>query len=275
MQLRFLRHGEYDKQLYNSCIHYANNGSIYGYDWFLNNTAREWDLIVEGDPYVSVLPLPRATNWRGQLQLRQPPLVPDLAIYSVKPLSPVRVNSFWEAVPAEFKSGELEVEPLSVPSEKSRFKFRAASGTNLDLNQPYEQIIDDFPASYLRDLGLAEAADLLPTGTLKPERVAAFFQAHSPKGKATEWAFHAIQRLMYQLLHRGWGSAYGVQNRQGDVLAMVFIAYSHGRLFPIVKVESPAGKKAGAMSLLWDMAIHSHAERPLRIKREELFPGGE
>ena len=173
---------------------------------------------------------------------------------------------------AEFKGGELEVEPLSIPSAKSRFKFRAASGTKLDLNQPYEEITDDFPPAYFRDLALAEAADLLPTGTLKPERVAAFFQEHNPKNKDTDWTFHAIQRLMYQLLHRGWGSVYGVQNRQGEVLAMTFIAYSHGRLFPIVKVESPAGKKAGAMTLLWDMAIHSHAERPLRIKREELFP---
>ncbi|MEM6396868.1 MAG: hypothetical protein AAF741_11025 [Bacteroidota bacterium] len=270
MQIQLIRHGEYDKTKYNSCVHYATNGSIYGYDWFLNSTARDWDLLVEGDPYVSVLPLPRAKNWWGRLELRQPPLVPELALYSVKPLSKKRVSAFWEAVPPEFKVGKLTMEPLSI-DKNSRFKLQQASGTKLDLSQPYQDIIDDFPSDYLRELGLAEKADLIPTGTLKPERLAAMYREQHGRTREAEFAFHAIQRLMYQCLHRGWGSAYGVQNRDGEVLAATFIAYSHGRLFPLFQLERPAGKEAGALTLLWDMVIHSHAERPLRIKREEIF----
>ncbi|MEO0625853.1 MAG: hypothetical protein AAFY91_02620 [Bacteroidota bacterium] len=216
------------------------------------------------------MPLPRAKNWWGRLELRQPPLIPELALYSVKPLSEKRVNAFWEAVPEEFRVGKLTLEPLSI-AKNSRFKLEKATGTNLDLSMKYDEIIDDFPSNYFRDLGLAEKADLIPTGTLKPERLADMYREQYGRTREAEFAFHAIQRLMYQCLHRGWGSAYGVQNRSGDVLAATFIAYSHGRLFPLFQLQRPAGKEAGALTLLWDMVLHSHAERPLRVKREEIL----
>jgi len=133
MDIRFIPQAHLDKQLYNSCVHFATNGSIYGYDWYLNNTAREWDVLVEGsDQYFSVLPLPHARNWWGQTRLKQPRPVPELALYSVRPLSPKRVQAFWDAVPPAYKGGHLTVEPWSIP-EKSRFKLLEASGTVLDL----------------------------------------------------------------------------------------------------------------------------------------------
>ena len=35
MDIHLVRREDIDKQLYNSCVHYATNGSIYGYDWYL------------------------------------------------------------------------------------------------------------------------------------------------------------------------------------------------------------------------------------------------
>lgn len=67
MDIRLIPQAEIDRQLYNSCVHFATNGNIYGYQWYLNNTARDWDVLVEGDNYVSVLPLPYGKNWLGQI----------------------------------------------------------------------------------------------------------------------------------------------------------------------------------------------------------------
>ncbi|MEL6141353.1 MAG: hypothetical protein AAFU67_07025 [Bacteroidota bacterium] len=271
MDIRFIPQDDIDRQLYNSCVHFATNGSIYGYDWYLNNTAREWDLLVEGaDQYFSVLPLPHARNWWGRTQLRQPRLVPELALYSVRPLSPKRVQAFWDAVPAAYKGGQLTLEPWSIP-EKSRFNLLEASGTVLDLSPEYEQVIDDFPASYFSELAKADLADLVPTGHLKPERIADLFLVNATSAADANWHFHAIQRLMYQALHRGWGSPFGIQNRQGEVLAAFFLMYSHSRIFPLVQVVTPIGKTVGARTRLWDDILRGHSGRPLRIKREEIF----
>lgn len=94
MTIRHIPQEAIDKQLYNSCTHYATNGSIFGYDGYLNATAKEWDVLVEGDNYVSVMPLPKGRNWLGRQQLVQPKLLPYLAVYSVKPLSPKRIQAF-------------------------------------------------------------------------------------------------------------------------------------------------------------------------------------
>jgi hypothetical protein len=268
MDIRFVPQAEIDKQLYNSCVHFATNGSLYGYDWFLNATAKEWDLLVEGDNYVSAMPLPHRKNWLGRSLLQQPTLVPDLAVYSVKPLSPKRIQSFWDAIPDRFRGGELTVEPASVPKDSGRFDITTARGDALFLNKPYEEITDDFPPAYYERMARAEAADLLPAPHLKPEAYADFWLTVNGTTIDNEWKYHAMQRLMYQILHRSWGNAVGVQTRDGQLLAAVFNVYSHGRIFPLFPVESEKGADAGAMTYLMDNVLRGHAGRGLKVSRE-------
>ena len=266
MDIRFVPQGEIDKQLYNSCIHYATNGSLYGYDWYLNATAKEWDLLVEGDNYVTAMPLPRRRNWLGRTYLTQPPLVPDLAGYSVKPLSPKRIQAFWDAIPDAFRGGELIVEPASVPRAPGRFTVTAAAGTALFLDRPYEEITDAFPPIHYERLARAGTADLLPVPALKPEALAEFWLRVHGRGEDNEYKFHAMQRIMYQVLHRSWGNAAGIQTRAGELLAVSFNVYSHGRIFPLFRAESRAGAAAGAMALLYDTLLRGHAGRNLKIE---------
>ena len=266
MDIRFIPQAEIDRQLYNSCVHFATNGSLYGYDWYLNATAKEWDLLVEGDKYVSAMPLPKRTNWLGRTYLTQPPLVPDLAVYSVKPLSPKRIQAFWDAIPEHFRGGELTVEPASVPRDAGRFTVTQAQGDALFLNEEYETITDNFPAEYYSRMARSEAADLLPATTIRPETFADFWLKVNGKSADNEWKYHAMQRIMYQVLHRSWGSAAGLQTRDGRLLAVSFNAYSHGRIFPLFRAESEAGAEAGAMTLLYDTLLRSHAGRNLKIE---------
>ncbi|NJO87485.1 MAG: hypothetical protein HC821_05895 [Lewinella sp.] len=76
---------------------------------------------------------------------------------------------------------------------------------------------------------------------------------------------------MYQALHRGWGSPFGIQNQEGEILAATFIFYSHGRLFPLFQLATAKGQAKGAIARLWDDVLRGHAGRPLRCKREEVL----
>lgn len=271
MKIRHLTADDLDKQLYNSCVHFATNGSIYGYDWYLNATAREWDFLVEGeDSWQSVMPLPREKSWWGRTKLVQPRLLPELAVYSVNALSSARIQAFWDAIPDEYRGGELIVEPASVPKNSGRFTVQAAGGTVLLLNQPYETIIGDFSPAYHEGLLLAEEAGLRPAQSFKPERLADFWLEVNGKTPDNEWTYHAMQRLMYQVLHRSWGGTHAVQNADGELLAMTFIVYSHQRIFPLFTVESAAGKAVGALTYLWDNLLKTHADKALKVKREDL-----
>lgn len=270
MNIRLVPREEFDKQLYDSCVHYATNGNIYGYHWFLNATTDDWDVLVE-DEWSSVMPLPKTKNWLGRTRLEQPRLISDLAIYSVNVLSPKRVQAFWDAIPDEYRSGNLTVEPASTPKANGRFTVEAASGTALTLNRPYEQIIEDFSPGYHEGLVRAEMARLRPASSFKPERLADLWLEVNGKTAENEWRYHAMQRVMYQVLHRGWGGTQAVQDDQGEILAMVFLAYSHHRIFPLFTVETTEGKSVGALTYLWDNILKSHAGKELKVKREEVL----
>lgn len=272
MDLRFISQEELNKQLYNSCVHYATNGSIYGYDWFLNATAREWDMLVEveDESWVSVMPLPRVKSWWGRVKLEQPRLVPELAVYTVRSLSPKRIQSFWDAIPENFRGGGLTVEPASVPEGPGRFTVNAAEGSALLLNRPYDEIIGDFSPAYHEGLIRAEEAGLRPSPSFKPERLADFWLKVNGASAENEWAYHAMQRLMYQVLHRSWGGTHAVVNLAGELQAMTFIVYSHSRIFPLFTVESEEGKSVGALNFLWDNLFKTHAEKSLKLKREDV-----
>jgi len=272
MDIRFVRQEDIDKQLFNSCVHFATNGSIYGYDWFLNATAKDWDMLieVENESWVSVMPLPYDKNWLGRKQLRQPELLPELAVFTVKPLSPKRIQAFWDAIPDEFRGGGLTVEPASVPGTPGRFTVERAGGDALLLNQPYEEIIGDFPPAYHEGLIRAETAGLRPLPSFKPEKLAGFWLEVNGATADNDWKFHAMQRLMYQVLHRSWGGSHAVAGEDGKPLAMTFIVYSHGRIFPMFTTESKEGEAVGALAFLWDNLLKTHAEKALKLRREEV-----
>lgn len=272
MDIRFILQDDLDKQLYNSCVHFATNGSLYGYDWFLNATAKEWDLLVEveNDSWVSVMPLPHVNNWWGRRKLEQPRLVPELAIYSVKPLTPKRIQAFWDALPESIRGGTLIVDPTSVPQNSGRFQVSTPEGTPLFLNQAYEDIIGDFSPEYHEGLIRAQMANLRPASSFKPERLADFWLEVNGKSAPNEWEYHAMQRLMYQVLHRSWGGTHAVENQEGELLAMSFIVYSHSRIFSLFTVESPAGKATGALTYLWDNLLRTHANKNMVVRREDI-----
>jgi len=54
---RIVPFAEIEKNKWNGTIHYAINGNIFGYYWFLKAVIGEWDAIVEED-YQSVMPIP-------------------------------------------------------------------------------------------------------------------------------------------------------------------------------------------------------------------------
>ncbi|MEL7163130.1 MAG: hypothetical protein AAFN92_20385, partial [Bacteroidota bacterium] len=200
-----------------------------------------------------------------------PRLVPELAVYSVKPLSPKRIQAFWDAVPDELRGGHLRVEPASVPKNPGRFTVDTATGAALFLDKPYEEVIGDFPPAYHEGLLLAEDHDLRPAPSFKPETLADFWLSANGKTPDNEWKYHAMQRIMYQVLHRSWGGSQAIVNANGDLLAMTFLVYSHGRIFPLFTTESAEGKKKGALTYLWDNLLRSHADRKLKIRREDIL----
>ena len=70
---------------------------------------------------------------------------------------------------------------------------------------------------------------------------------------------------MYNALHRGWGFANGITNPKGDLLAVNFFIYSHGKIMILLPATSKEGKVAGAPELLLSMLLQTHANKPVYL----------
>ena len=262
MKIRFVPRAEIEKVKYNSCVHYAGNGNIFGYIWYLDFIAKDWDALVEGD-YESVMPLPWRRNRLGQKVIVTPPLMRELGIYSIHVLSPKRIRNFLEAIPEEFRGLRLRLNEQTPPPRDQGFRLIERTNQQLLLQQPYETISEGFSRELLLELEQAEQADLLPVGNIKVEEVAEFFKKHGPQDADTEQSFHGLQRVMYNILHRGWGNSTGIRTREGELLAVAFWIYSHKKVTALLLLESPAGKAVRAREQLVNLLLRSHADKPL------------
>ena len=262
MDIRYLKRAEIDKVKWNSCVHYANNGNIFGYMWYLDFIAKDWDALVEGD-YESVFPLVWREGFFGRKELYQPSLMREMGIYSIHLLSEARIKAFLQAIPSEFKNIDIVVNEQNPPPGESSFQVVEKNNHQLYLGRPYEEMFDGFSTELASELQRAEDSGLVLTSSLKPETVAGFYRRHTPKRRNLESDYHALQRIMYNVLHRGWGFASGAMDSEQNLYAANFFIYSHGKVLSLAPVESPEGAQIGALPYLFNALIRSHAGRPL------------
>lgn len=258
MNISLLERDEIDKVKWNSCVHYATNGNIFGYLWYLDAMSRDWVGLV-ADDYETVMPLTKKTLMLGRQGLRQPELIRELAIYSINPPNNKRIAAFWEAIPEVYKLIDLQVDTFSAPADKS-FTQQVYTNYYLPLAKSYDDIRAKYDVLLQSQLEIAENANLYPTSSLKPEKIAELYRQHN--GPIPEQVFHGLQRIMYNVLHRGWGFASGVMNDQQKLLAADFFLFSHGRVMSIAPIVTKAGKAVYAQEHLYDTFVRTQAGKP-------------
>ena len=262
MNIHYLKAEEIDKTKWNSCVHFATNGNVFGYMWYLNNVAKNWDCLVEND-YESVLPL----IWQPKLlktkELYIPHLVRSTGIYSVNVLSKSRVNAFLNAIPSEYQNIQIALNEGILPDEQLDFQQEEYANYHLLLNKDYQSLAYDYSKETKDLIYKAESSGLGSTPNLKPEVLADFYKTHTKETKWVNEKFHALQRVMYNALHRGLGFASGVQDKNGQLLAADFFIFSHGKLMSLLNTISKEGNEKSAHLLLIDRIIQTNARRPV------------
>lgn len=262
MEIKFVQQQDIDRLKWDSCVHYATNGNVFGYKWFLDAVAKDWDGLVEND-YESVFPLTWTDGLFNSKQLHQPILIRELGVYSVNALSPARIKAFLDAIPPHYKKIKMQLNEQNRLTDYDKFKWQSKKNYQLLLKEPYETLRQSYDARLIEQLKIADDARLFPNSNLKPEKLAAFYKAHGAYDRWKEQKFHALQRIMYNAMHRGIGFFTGIQNKAGELLAVNFFISSHSKLLSLLPLASKAGKAVHALSYLMDMVIRTNAGRSI------------
>ena len=253
---------EIDKSKWNSCVHYANNGNVCGYMWYLDAITKDWEGLIE-EGYGSVFPIIWKKNWLGRKSVYQPELIIEGGIYSENMLSGTRIKHFMEALPPEYKSLKINISNQAKIPNNLGLKIKKLSRRQLTLNNSYEGLSKGFTPIFEQQLAQAADLKLQPTSNLKPEKVVDFYKAHSKNYQKEN--YFAYLRIMYNAMHRGWGFANGIADNKGDLLAVYFFIYSHGKIMVLLPAISKQGKAQGAAALLLSMLLQTHANKPVLL----------
>lgn len=264
MELRLVKAEDIEKQKWNSCVHYSTKGNIFGYDWFINNVAKDWEGLVEGD-YESVLPLVWKKEQFRSKHIYQPPWARELGLYSVHVLSRGRIKQFLEAIPKEYGRIDLSLNKADLLLEEQNFTISPADNYVLPLQNSYEEVAQQYAPTVNDALTIASNNNLRPSSSLKPERIADFFKKHTVDKNNIKQRYHSSLRIMYNVLHRGWGFATGIENDKRELQAVAFFIYSHNKVMNLIAEATPEGQQNGALILLYELLIRTHAGRQITL----------
>ncbi|HVV71818.1 MAG TPA: GNAT family N-acetyltransferase [Verrucomicrobiae bacterium] len=262
--IRYVRRHEIDTTRWDACIDQSANSILYGFHFYLDHTAAgRWDALILDD-YQAVMPLP----WRRKYGIRylcQPPFTQQTGIFSPQPLSHRLIEAFLQTARNHFRFAELFLNyGNALPALQPKKNFI------LDLHAPYLRITSHYKPHLSRNLKNATDHELrymadtdLPAAIEGYRRI---YGARTPHVTAKD--YDRLEALCRQLLKKDRLVLRTVSDPAGTPLATALLPRDNHRLYLLLPVTFPAGRKVKANHFLLDQLIREFAGQPLLLDFE-------
>ncbi len=252
--IRYLKRKNIDNDKWNNCISRSLNGNLYGYSWFLDIVAGEWDALVEED-YERVFPLVHRKKF-GISYIYQPFFTQQLGLYFTTKLDPEVLSTFIRSIPSKFKRVAINLNTLNKAGGKS-FKLVPQINHELDLANSYEKIRKGYSENLVRNLKKHEKAGLSILKNIKPEDIIELFRKNRGREfrHLKETDYLRLKRIAYACMHKGMADIQGVYDLNNRLCAGAFFIRSNDKAIFLFSGLSDEGRKTGAMPFLIDSYI--------------------
>ncbi|MES2690891.1 MAG: hypothetical protein V4658_10845 [Bacteroidota bacterium] len=252
--IAFLTHHEIDKNKWDSCIKAANNSFIYGYSWYLDEIAPNWNALVLND-YEAVMPVP--TVKKIFTIAYQPFFAQQLGIFS-NHLSEFNTADFINKIPGNYKYINI---CINENNDSGSGEFKAIERNNyiLYLHQSYDEIYKNFTDHCRRNIKRAEK-EKLTLREYDPDEVVDFYITH--KGPNTEGVkekdYMVLKRTLHAAKKNKMLKAYKVVDGSDNVVAAAVFYIQPSRVIYQLGTASEKGREARAMYFLFSSIIKEH-----------------
>ena len=265
--IKYFRNKEIDRRKWDECIQNSFNGIIYAYSWYLDIVCKQWDALIEDD-YQRVFPL--TLNKKFQISyLYQPFFTQQLGIFSRSLLTPEIIDDFLNAIPSKFKLIEINLNIFNKTSNQ-KFKIKENLTHELDLINPYENLLKEFSLNTKRNIKKAVDSGINIKKNVNPESIIDIFRDNRGKEIDTfkKSDYSNLKRLIYSCIFNDKASIWGAFNKQNVLCAGVFFVVSNKKVIFLFSATNQEAKETGAMSLLIDSFIRENAQRELTLDFE-------
>ncbi|RXK62428.1 GNAT family N-acetyltransferase [Lacibacter luteus] len=256
--INYIPYASINKQKWNDCIDRAVNGLIYGYAWYLDAMAEQWDALVLND-YEAVMPI--ASNKKyGISYLYQPYFCASLGIFSVQPLTGAVTESFLKSIPSRFRYIDIYLNKDNL-FPVNDFPLTERMNFVLPLNKPYSVLAESYRSNLKRNIKKAEQSKLLASQTVELDAILALAKETMQRVSAiTDEQLNRFKKVFEEAKKFQQAETMGIYTANGDLLASAVFLYSHNRWYYILVGNHPNGKTLGASHYLIDRFIALHAD---------------
>lgn len=264
-QIQYLLHKEIDKKKWDACIANAPNGLIYGYSFYLDCMAKQWDALALND-YETIMPL----TWNRKYSfyyLYQPAFTASLGVFG-KNMDQQLVKRFLDTIPAKFKLIEISLNAgNNFPAGLHNYYPR--SNYILNLNRPYEDLYKSYRDSHKRNISKAVQLGCKVSNVISVDEIIRLHEEQLKHIDGTKPEDYPNFKKLYELLKsKAQAKVYGIIDSKNKVLASSVFFFSHHRAYYIMVGNHPDGKTIGASHALIDAFIKDHAGHDLILDFE-------
>ncbi len=260
--IKFIPSSALDRDKYRACI----RGSLYPVGYAepscLDLMAKQWSALVLGD-YDAVMPLPWNRKW-GFRYVYNPAFVPQLGIFSSRPLTIFLQDRFFSELKNRFSFCELFLNPGN-----RQEGLRNKTNFILPLSPAYNHLRENYKKD-LKDR-LQKARALTCRVTNDPETVVGLYRDLYGKRfrHVTAADYSAFSALAAGKLAAGQLLCREVRDEPtGSLLAANIFLKDNARITNIMAVTIPEGRQRFAQHFLLDSIIREYAGQPLLLDFE-------
>ena len=263
--IRYLSQQEIDLTKWDNCITHAPNGLIYGYSYYLNHMAKQWDALVLND-YEAVMPL----TWNKKYSisyLYQPFLTAQLGVFG-QGISSEMLEAFLQAIPTKFSYWDFYLNYHNVFDLKNFLLYQRKNFV-LYLDKPYDELYNNYRPNTQRNIRKAEKIGCKPINDFAVHKVidlAVTQMKNYIKGSSDNT--RRFTTLYHHLHKQQQAITYGVLSAKNEILASCVFIFSHNRAYYILVGNHAEGRTTGASHSLIDAFIKDHAGKKMVLDFE-------
>jgi hypothetical protein len=257
-QIKYLRHHQIDKLLWDQTIDKSPNGLIFGYSWYLDLLAPGWEALVSNN-YESVMPLISKRKFGLIPILYQPYFMQQAGVYSLTEIEPGLLQNFLDKIPLKFVRTNVHLNTGNPGDEIPQAKRRTTY--QLSLANSYEELIKKYSKDALKNLRKARVCNPVFSKDFNPEPVISLFkQSYGHLNPGIKEEDYQRFRLVLEKAHE-FGKCFTLEinDNQGNLLASGAFLNSHGIIHYVMGAATERGRKVSAVHLLIDEVIRLYS----------------
>lgn len=259
-QIQYLQRQKINILKWDRCITTSGNGLVYGYSWWLDEMAENWDALVLND-YEAVMPL----TWREKYAFKylyQPPFTACLGVFGNTDHHGI-IPDFLQSIPSQFRFWEIDLNETNKEINNNRHFFQSSSRINqmLSLAKSRDEIREGYSRLARRSLARAAAAKLRIKRDIPVQDVVELYRSEYEQRHKNIKAgdYLSLIKACIQASEKGYMKSYLALSPEEEPVAFYCVLQGSKFVYSLIGGSTAAGKESGAFYLLTDAAITDQA----------------